>query len=471
MRPTSWMLALVALFTAQLAVAKPPVATGDLDPIVFVHGGAGSGAQFESQAMRFTSNGYPADLIHVVEYDSLFSVDTMEEVQARLDARIDDVLAATGRSGVNLIGHSLGTTVSHTYLASPEHAAKVARYVNVDGRTAATPPGGVSTLAIWAGRGAPGREIVGALNVTIPNQTHVEVATSAESFAEMYAFFTGRAPATTDVVAEHGRVALTGRAVLFPQNVGAEGATLEIWRVDGATGERRDKKPRATFPIDAEGSWGPFHAKPGRHYEFALVREGAAIHHLYYEPFIRSDHLIRLLTSPPQGGIGALVDVSDRHVAMVVTRNKELWGDQGSESDVLEVDGVNVLNAATSPIQKRTIGMFLHDDGSDGISDIGSPLGVFFSLPFISGVDLFIPASQPPTRSVHVDLTPRGDETAVQSLRFPNFPSTTDRVTLQFNDFTQGTGTGPRGRPEGGPPGKAPGSSGPNDVRGRGRSK
>jgi hypothetical protein len=40
----------------------------------------------------------------------------------------------------------------------------------------------------------------------------------------------------------------------------------------------------------------------------------------------------------------------------------------------------------------------------------------------------------------------------VQRLRFPNFASTTDRVSLQFNDFT-GTGTRLHGRPPGGPPG------------------
>ena len=32
---------------------------------------------------------------------------------------------------------------------------------------------------------------------------------------------------------------------------------------------------------------------------------------------------------------------------------------------------------------------------------------------------------------------PFGSTCALQSLNFPNFPSTTDRVTVQFNDFTQ----------------------------------
>jgi pimeloyl-ACP methyl ester carboxylesterase len=432
------MLVAVLLVAPPGASAKRPADTSGLRPMIFVHGGFGSGAQFESQAMRFTSNGYPADLIHVLEYDSTFGLNSMDDVLARLDELIADVQAETGSAQVDLLGHSLGTTVSHNFLASPARAANVAHYVNIDGRTGSAPPGGVPTLAIWAGRGAPGRAITGALNVTIPNQTHVEVATSSESFAEMYAFFTSREARTTDVLRDPGPIVLSGRAVFFPQNVGAEGATLEIWRVKAATGERLGQRPRATFAIDAEGAWGPFHALSGHHYEFALTREDTVVtHHLYYEPFLRSDHLIRLLTSPPNGGIGALVPVSDRNVAMVVTRNKELWGDQGTESDVLEIDGTNVLNAATSPIDDRTIGMFIHDDGLDGISDISSPIGVFIALPFLSGVDLFVPASAPPNTTVDVDLTPRGDASAVQQLNFPNFPSTTDRVTVQFNDFTQ----------------------------------
>jgi triacylglycerol esterase/lipase EstA (alpha/beta hydrolase family) len=34
-----------------------------LRPVVFVHGSSGSGAQYESQAMRFASNGYPASYV------------------------------------------------------------------------------------------------------------------------------------------------------------------------------------------------------------------------------------------------------------------------------------------------------------------------------------------------------------------------------------------------------------------------
>ena len=56
------------------------------NPMIFVHGGAGSGAQFESQKMRFTSNGYPRRYVRVVDYDSLFSVNTREDVYAKINA-------------------------------------------------------------------------------------------------------------------------------------------------------------------------------------------------------------------------------------------------------------------------------------------------------------------------------------------------------------------------------------------------
>jgi triacylglycerol esterase/lipase EstA (alpha/beta hydrolase family) len=171
-----WLLAALALL---LAIGAPAAeARGSkLTPMVFVHGGAGSGAQFGSQGLRFTSNGYPRSYIRVLEYDSTTAIANLATIHARLDALIAQTKQQTGKPKVDVLGHSLGTTVMHQYLADPARAANVRRYVNIDGRTSATPPGGVPTLALWAGRGTAGREIGGATNVTIPNQTHVEVAT------------------------------------------------------------------------------------------------------------------------------------------------------------------------------------------------------------------------------------------------------------------------------------------------------
>jgi pimeloyl-ACP methyl ester carboxylesterase len=406
------------------------------NPVIFVHGFAGSGAQFESQKLRFTSNGYPERRIRVLEYDSTFASNTIADIDARLDQLIAELQRQTGRPQVDLVGHSLGTALSQGYLnSSPARAANVAHYVNVDGATAASPPGGVPTLAIWAGRSAPGRTIGGATNVTIPNQTHVQAATSAETFVEMYRFFTGRQPLTSRVLPELGRrVAVAGRALEFPANAGVQHATLEVWQVSGRTGQRLRRHPVAVPAIGADGSWGPVWLRRGRHYEFALVRDGGTTHHFYYEPFVRSDHLVRLLTSDPGTGLDALVDKSDRHAYLVVTRNKELWGDQGAESDVVTVNGVDLLTPATAPARKLVIGMFAFDKGSDGASDLSAPLPAFFGLPFLSGVDLFIPAATPSTGTVSVALTSRGAG-PTRTVNFPNFPSTTNAVTVQLNDF------------------------------------
>jgi triacylglycerol esterase/lipase EstA (alpha/beta hydrolase family) len=132
-------------------------------PVVFVHGGAGSGAQFESQAMRFASNGYPTDWVRVLDYNST-DPSSFGTIPGRLDALIAALQADTGAAEVDLLGHSLGTGIVQAYLSSPARAANVAHYVNIDGATAAAPPGGVETLALW-GAGSGARRIPGAKNV------------------------------------------------------------------------------------------------------------------------------------------------------------------------------------------------------------------------------------------------------------------------------------------------------------------
>ena len=425
-------LALVLAVLSGPAAAHTPAAHR-LNPIVFVHGGAGSGAQFESQQLRFTSNGYPQRLIRVLEYDSTFSLNTMEDVHNKLDQLIATLQQETGRPQADVLGHSLGTTVMHGYLnSSPARAAKVAHYVNIDGRTADSPPGGVPTLAIWAGRGAPGRAIGGAVNVTVPNQTHVQSATSAESFVEYYKFFTGEAP-KHDIVPQTGAITIAGRLLHVPVNRGAVGATLEIWEVDGATGRRKASAPVATLSIGDDGNWGPVEVVAGRHYEFSVLRPGTPTHHHYYEPFVRSDHLVRLLESDALANLG---ERGPRHVAGVILRYKEVWGNQGSQNDVLSINGANVATEVLCPISKQVNAIFFSDRKADGQSDLSRQDPVYSSLPFVIGVDLFAPAAIPPDGKTTLELRSRGGGPA-RTVNFPNFASVTDVVTVQLNDFEQ----------------------------------
>src|SRR5881296_3950799 len=201
-------------------------------PILFVHGIEGSGAQFESQAMRFESNGYAASWIDEVDYNSTRAVGDKSEVDQQIDQAIAALEQLTGRSQVDVVAHSLGTSVMYDYLTNGDMAAQrranVAHYINVDGQNQNP---GVPTLAVWAGRGTPGRRMEGAQNVTIPDQTHVQTCTSAESFIQYYAFLTGRLP-SHDIVPQTRLIRIAGKALNFPQNAGLLGATVQIWPVD-----------------------------------------------------------------------------------------------------------------------------------------------------------------------------------------------------------------------------------------------
>jgi pimeloyl-ACP methyl ester carboxylesterase len=404
------------------------------NPILFVHGIEGSGAQFESQKMRFMSNGYPERWIDEVDYNSTRAVGDKSEV----DRQIDDAIAAlkqrTGKSQVDVVAHSLGTSVMYDYLTNGAMAAQrranVAHYINVDGQNQNP---GVPTLAVWAGRGTPGRSMNGATNVTIPNQTHVQTCTSAQSFIEYYKFLVGHRPAR-DIVRQSGPIQVAGKALNFPENAGSSGTTVQVWPVN-ASGRRTSTAPVASLPVTdgstGGGAWGPATVQAATRYEFALVRPALPTLHIYYEPFVRSDFTLRLLQSV------AIEQYSgDRpgSLSAVNIRYKELWGDQGAESDQLLINGTKVCNPVLCPISKQVNAFFAFDRNRDGQTDLSQPDPVLGELPFIQGGDVYIPASSPPNGTTSFQLVSRGVGPP-RTLNVPNWDSTTDGVTIQWNDF------------------------------------
>src|SRR3954452_674724 len=219
-RAAAIRLVVVVAALVGLLVAAPAASarTFKHNPVLFVHGIEGSGAQFDSQNLRFMSNGYPRRWLDEVDYNSTRAVADKSEV----DQQIDDAIAAlkrrTGRSKVDVVAHSLGTSVMYDYLTNGAMAAQrranVGHYINVDGQNQDP---GVPTLAVWAGRGTPGRHMDGAQNVTIPNQTHVQTCTSSQSFIQYYKFLTGKSPAN-DIVQQSGAIQVAGKVLNFPQN-------------------------------------------------------------------------------------------------------------------------------------------------------------------------------------------------------------------------------------------------------------
>jgi len=246
------------LAVSLLAVAAATAAHADEPelPVVFVHGFSGSAQQYETQALRWASNGYPKPVTGI---DRLFVGFTLDQ----LDAFIDAALAETGDTKVYAIGHSAGTAVMTSYLnSSPARAARVAKYIGIDGASNATCPGGVDAggapnvpcMGVW-GRGSTTRMVGPDHNVYLSEQGHTQSVTSAESFAAQYEFLTGKAPKTTLILPEHPRdVEISGRALNFPNNTGIDGATLELWEVNLLTGERTRPAPSGPRPWARAGT-------------------------------------------------------------------------------------------------------------------------------------------------------------------------------------------------------------------------
>ncbi|MDQ0791732.1 hypothetical protein [Streptomyces sp. B1I3] len=419
---------LAALSAPTTQAASAPRAT--VNPVIFVHGQDGSAQQWQSQAKRFSSNGYADDLLYIHEYDTSLATD--DHAITGLEELVDTVRARTGAQKVDILAHSRGTRVLHTYLSVPERAADVAKYVNLDGRTAAELPGGVPTLAIWSSL-QPNGVIGGALNVHEPQAGHTESATSAESFAHIYAFLRGRPPLTTRVLPEPpATVEIAGRAVHFPQNKGLAGR-LEVWRLDPATGARVGLLPQQVVRTGADGAFGRLGVSGRGHYELAFIRSGERTSHFYFEPFERSDHFVRLLVSPP-GGVADSIDTCTGQTALTVVRARE-WRVGTADDDRLRIGGSDVLNPAVSPQLRQIIGLFAFDKGCDGVSHLDAALPPFDRGPFVTATDLSLPADAQARGSIAVTQTMRGAGGVTETLAVPNWPSDRHAVSLLFKDY------------------------------------
>jgi pimeloyl-ACP methyl ester carboxylesterase len=171
-------ISLIGVLAAGFSVATEVRAGEPTLPIVYVHGGAGSGAQYQSQAMRFASNNYP-NVVRAIDRVSSSSA----TLNPMLDAFFDAVMAETGDTQIYVVAHSLGTALMVNYLnSSPARTARVGKYVNIDGTFGASCPGNplpVDCMGVW-GQGNPAR-IMGTNNLCFPDYGHTQTVTADES--------------------------------------------------------------------------------------------------------------------------------------------------------------------------------------------------------------------------------------------------------------------------------------------------
>ncbi|WP_395709134.1 alpha/beta fold hydrolase [Reyranella sp.] len=330
-------------------VAAPP-------PVVFVHGNGDSSALWINTLWRFEANGFKRNQLHAVDfvYPNARREDarpepfrsSTEDQTKQLAAAVAEVLKATRRRKVALVGSSRGGNAIRSYLKHAGGAASVSHAVlcgtpnkgivisdsllvgsEFNGAFAflkelnAGPDDlipGVELMAIRSDRndkysqpdarfvGAPGKptgvgydasELRGARNVVLDGLDHREVAFHKLAFAAMYEFIAGRAPASMFIAQEplpvlNGRV--TGIADGVYTNIPVADAEVEIFEIDSKTGERRSALPVHRKVTGEDGAWGPMVARPDAYYEFVLRMAAQPITHAYRSPFLRSSDVVHL---------------------------------------------------------------------------------------------------------------------------------------------------------------------------------
>jgi triacylglycerol esterase/lipase EstA (alpha/beta hydrolase family) len=231
------ILLLLSLSCKKESTETPPQVDNRKFPIVMVHGFLASGDTYEKQMLRFASNGYDLDMLYTFNWNSIGGGTA---VQGQLDKFIDEVIAKTGFDQVELVGHSAGSGNVFEYCKSDKKAAKVRHLVLLAG-TAQTQAAGttktpVKTLNIYSPYDQivkAGGKIKNATNISLDLKDHYQVATSEETFTEMYKFFTGEMPQTLDIIPQNDPT-ISGDVLSFGENLTGNGATLEIYEVNTA---------------------------------------------------------------------------------------------------------------------------------------------------------------------------------------------------------------------------------------------
>jgi hypothetical protein len=112
----------------------------------------------------------------------------------------------------------------------------------------------------------------------------------------------------------------------------------------------------------------------------------------------------------------------------------------GDETDVLEIstDGGAPVDAITDFVGNGGIALHIHDDAATPGTSSLSALPYFSDQPFQSGIDVFMPASDPPGGTITITNLPRGDASRPQTHTVPNWPSSGHAISLVFSDHQVG---------------------------------
>ncbi|AKU14690.1 esterase/lipase family protein [Luteipulveratus mongoliensis] len=194
------------------------------NPVVLAHGLGGNGTDnFLTLAPTLAAAGY---CVYSTTYggtifgDLVGGLGAMDKSAATFSTFVDKVLASTGATKVNVVGHSEGTTVPAYYMKFLGGDKKVNRYVGFGANYAGTSLSGLGTLAkalglqpILNGVGCPacsqfltGSDFLKKLNdggVAVPGPQYTNIVTKYDTIVTPYTSGILKAPNVTNVVLQN----------------------------------------------------------------------------------------------------------------------------------------------------------------------------------------------------------------------------------------------------------------------------
>lgn len=404
MKHPTYLLLLCCLSLALTSTTHANEKTESHYPLVMIHGFLASGDTYEQQALRFAANGFDMDRIFTFDWNTVGRQGNMTALIEMVDA----VLEKTGADKIFLAGHSAGSGLSYSFMADSNRAQLVEAYVHLAGRPMEELPGVASqrvrTLNIYSDGDyiVKGNDIPGAENLRLTEHDHYEVATSEESFAAMFAFFTGEKPQRLTVPhAENEHVQLSGKVLSLGENQIQAGAKLAVYALRANSGERQQETPAAEFTVDEHGHWGPFTAKKGLAYEFVVSpkEEGSRSIHYYRKPFYTDNPFIYLRTLPGAGSMAGMMlsgipsDDTQSVVAIFASQQAIIHG-----RDRLSINETELSTEEWAKPSSSNIAWFLYDANNNRESDF-TAIPTFAMMPFLMGVDVFFPTKPVATQT------------------------------------------------------------------------
>jgi triacylglycerol esterase/lipase EstA (alpha/beta hydrolase family) len=126
-----------------LSLASTPAHAASHDPIIFVHGLSGSASGWDDWVADFEADGYSSSELFAWSYDWTQSNVT---TASQLATEVKSVLAQTGASKVDIVGHSMGTLSSRYFLKNLGGTSYVDHFVSVAGVNHGT---SIASLCGW----------------------------------------------------------------------------------------------------------------------------------------------------------------------------------------------------------------------------------------------------------------------------------------------------------------------------------